>query len=138
MKRPFGVTGLALIALIAGIAEMLVSFADFSHPGLLGAGAAAVAGTATMPQSQVLALGLATLLFVLSCLLIVFAVGALRLRPWAWGLGVALTILTIVDTGLTAATAGHLTVGDGFSVVVAILVLVYLSSPRVKAAFGQK
>ncbi len=116
---------------------MLVSFAAFAHLGLFGAGAASAVGTLDIPQSDALALGLAAFLFVLACLYIVFAIGALRLRPWAWALGIGLTILTVLNTGVSVATAGRLTAGDAFTVIIAVLVLVYLYNGRIKKAFGR-
>lgn len=139
MKRPFGLTSLAVLAIVAGVAEMLVSFAAFAHLGLFGSGAASlVAGAVSLSGSQDLALGLSVVLFILACLYIVFAIGTFGMRAWAWGLGVALAILTVLNTGVSAAVAGRLTAGDGFTVIVAILVLVYLYSARVRAAFGRK
>jgi hypothetical protein len=137
MKRPFGVSSLALLAIIAGITEMLVSFARFASLGLLGSGAAAVVGAAPAGGSQELAIGLAVFLLVLSCLYIVFALGALQLAGWAWPLGVALTILTVLNAGVEAASDGRLTSGEAFTVIIAILVLVYLYNPRIRKSFGR-
>jgi hypothetical protein len=138
-KRHFGVTSLALVAIVAGVVELLVSFADLAQLGLFGSGAASiVAGTVNLSGSQGLKLGLAVVLLILACLYIIFAIGALGMRPWAWGLGVVLAILTVLDTGVSAAAAGNLSGGDVFTVIIAVLVLVYLFSARVRTAFGRK
>jgi hypothetical protein len=135
-RRPFGLTGLAVLAIVAGIIELLVSFSDYSKVGLFGSGAGAIF-SGNVSGSQAVSLGLATALLVLAVLYIVFALGALGMRPWAWGLGITLSILAVIDTGANAIFKG-LNLADVLTVVIAILVLVYLYSGHVRSAFGGK
>jgi hypothetical protein len=129
MKRSFGVTVLAIVAIIAGILGLLTAFNDLGGLGLLGGGA--------VHQMQTVQAGLDAFLLILAVLYIVFGIGALQLRPWAWGLGVALAILSVLDAGFKAVT-GSASSGDGFNVIVAVLILVYLFTPRVRQEFGRK
>ena len=129
VKRSFGVTVLAIVAIIAGILGLITSFNDFGGLGLLGGGA--------VHQMQTIEAGLDAFLLILSVLYIVFGIGALQLQPWAWGLGVALAILTVLDVGVKAITT-HVGSNDGFDVVIAVLILVYLYTPRVREEFGRK
>jgi hypothetical protein len=131
-RRPFGITGLAVLAIVAGIIELLVSFSDFANLGLFSSSAVLSDPTKT------LGLSLATALLVLAVLYIIFALGALGMRPWAWGLGITLSILAVIDTGANAVAKSHVTLPDILTVVIAILVLVYLYSGSVRSAFGRK
>jgi hypothetical protein len=130
VKRSFGVTVLAIVAILAGILGLLTAFSDFSGLNLFG-------GTA--PQVQTIVQGaLDGLVLVLSVLYIVFGIAALQLRGWAWGLGVALAILSVLDAGVKAAITHSFNSGDGFNVIIAVLILVYLYTPRVRQEFGRK
>jgi hypothetical protein len=129
VKRSFGVTVLAIVAILAGILGLIMSFNDLGGLGLFGGGAA--------HQMQAIEAGLDAFLLILSVLYIVFGIGALQLRPWAWGLGVALAILTVLDVGVKAVTT-HIGSGDGFDVIIAVLILVYLYTSRVREEFGRK
>ena len=65
----------------------------------------------------------------------VFAYGAWALRPWAWTLGVVLEIVVIV---LAVLQLGRLEpVRHIVTIVIAGVVLWYLLTPRVRAAFGR-
>jgi hypothetical protein len=139
LKRPFGVTALAILAIIAGVVELLVAFADFAQLGLFGSGAASItAGTVNLSGPQELRLILAVVVLVLACLEIIFAIGALSMRRWAWGLGVMIAILSILDAGASAVVSGRLTGGDAVTVIVAVLVLIYFYSAHIQTAFGRK
>lgn len=120
-ERPLGVTILAILAAIGGVLGLLGSLA------LLGFFSAA--------GGLVLILGLVTL--VLSVLYLVFAYGAWTLQPWAWTLGVGLTVASIIFTviGLTQGTQEL--VSALISLVISGVILYYLYQPDVKAAFGR-
>jgi len=66
---------------------------------------------------------------------VVFAYGAWRLRPWAWALG--------VRSRSHSSLAGVLQLGRSdfgrhiLTIALACVVLVYLATPRVRAAFGR-
>jgi hypothetical protein len=135
MKRPFGITIIAIVAIIAGILGLLASFVMFAGLGLLGSGAASAVGAVHL--SQGLGVGLALLELILSSLYIVFGIGAMQLNPWAWGLGVALSILSVLEAGVNIAARGSLDIGNTLTVIGAVLILVYLYVPRVRKAFGR-
>ena len=64
-----------------------------------------------------------------------FAYGAWALRPWAWTRGVVLEIVVIV---LALLQLGRLEpVRHIVTIVIAGVVLWYLLTPRVRAAFGR-
>jgi hypothetical protein len=119
MERPNGVTLLALLYGVIGffvvgegVAIVLISM------GL-------VAEVTTFPA----VLGVLTVLGGLC--LFTFAVGAWKLKSWAWGLGIAImNVAPILDL----AAAGLSAIG---SFVVAGLIVYYLFRPHVRAAFGR-
>lgn len=65
---------------------------------------------------------------------IAWGVGAYRLRPWAWTLGIVLTGVSFVSFGLSLITTGSAPLLD---LVAAAALFAYLNLPHVKAAFGR-
>lgn len=135
MKRPVGVTILAVLAILYGIFSLLLALLGLLGSALLASGVAAVAtkysaGTliyATISDA------------VLGILYLAFGIGAFSLKGWAWTLGVLALVLDVVRQivgvvihGFTAST----TVSFIITIVVAIVVLWYLFRANVRAAFG--
>lgn len=120
-QRPLGITILAILAAIAGVLGLL--------------GSLLILGVLMAAGGIFLILGLVTL--VLSILYLAFAYGAWTLKPWAWTLGVGLSVASIILTliGLTQGTQGL--VGALISLVISGVILYYLFQPDVKAAFGR-
>jgi hypothetical protein len=133
MKRPAGVTILALIAIIYGIFSLLLALLGLLGSALLASGAGHVkysAGTlayATITDA------------VLGILYLAFGIGAFALRRWAWTTGVAALVLDVVrqvvGVVIHGFSAGN-TVGFIITIVIAIVLLWYLFRPDVRAAFG--
>lgn len=119
--RPMGVTILAVLATIGGVVGLLGSL------GLMAL--ASLAGGIWM------ILGL--LFIVLSVAYLVFAYGAWNLRPWAWTLGVGLSAASIVLTLLQLTQGATTIVSALISVAISGVILYYLFTPEVKAAFGR-
>lgn len=119
--RPLGITILAILAAIAGVLGLL--------------GSLLILGLLMAAGGIFLILGLVSL--VLSILYLMFAYGAWTLKPWAWTLGVGLSVASIVLTliGLTQGTQEL--VGALISLVISGVILYYLFQPDIKAAFGR-
>jgi hypothetical protein len=113
--RPMGVTILAVLSAIGGVLSLL---------GGLG----------------LFALGLvifAVLLLAIGALDLAFAYGAWTLKPWAWILGIA-----VAGLGIALALVNYVTIApDISSLIISIaingVILYYLMTPPVKAAFGR-
>jgi hypothetical protein len=112
--RPTGVTILAVLAAIGGLLLLLGSLA------LL----------ATLPLFGIITL-------VLAVLYLGLAWGLWTLQPWAWMLGVGLSIISIVLTILQLLQGQQNIVGALISVAISGVILYYLYTPGVKAAFGR-
>jgi hypothetical protein len=134
MKRPVGITILAVIAIIYGIFSLLLALLGLLGSALLAAGVGNVkyaAGTlayATIADA------------VLGILYLAFGVGAFRLKGWAWTAGVVALVLDIVRQIVGFVIQGfgaNRIVGPIITIVIALLVLVYLFRPHVRAAFRQ-
>jgi uncharacterized membrane protein (DUF2068 family) len=124
-QRPFGVAVLAIAAAVLG------AFA------LIGAGAWWNASEALVWLPSVHAERfIAIVILVVGVAEVVFAYGAWRLRAWAWTLGVVLEVVALV---LAVLQLGRSDFGRHIlTIVLACVVLAYLATPRVRAAFGRK
>jgi hypothetical protein len=136
MKRPVGVTILAVIAIIYGIFNLLLALLGQLGSALL---ASHVAAAAIKYSAGTLAY--ATISdAVLGILYLAFGIGALRLRGWAWTTGVAALLLEVVKqiagVVIQGFKAGTIVI-DGIIIVIALLLLWYLFRPNVRGAFGK-
>jgi hypothetical protein len=135
MKRPVGVTILAVIAVIYGIFNLLLALLGLLGSALL---ASRVAGAAIKYSAGTLAY--ATISdAVLGIVFLAFGIGALRLKGWAWTTGIAALVLELVRQIVGVVIQG-LGVGtiirDSITIVIALVLLWYLFRPNVRAAFG--
>ena len=122
-RRPMGITILAIVALLGGVLNLLVG-SDLL--GIGGATAASSLGT------------IAGIVLVLTGIVnFAVAYGYWRLEPWAWLLGVVTWVAAIVSSVLQYMNDNTILVSMAISVIIAVLVLVYLFRPQVRAAFGR-
>ena len=90
MKRPTGVTILAVIAIIYGIFSLLLALLGLLGSALLAANFGNVAYSAGT-------LAYATISdAVLGILYLAFGIGAFRLKGWAWTVGIVALVLDVV------------------------------------------
>jgi hypothetical protein len=127
-QRPLGITILAVLAFISGALSILGGVAAL---GLGGFGIAA--GEAT-GGTLVIVLGLVSI--VVGIVSLAFGYGAWTLQPWAWTLGVILEGITIV-LALVNGFLGSSWTSQISSIVIAGIILYYLFTPGVRAAFGK-
>jgi hypothetical protein len=132
-SRPTGITIIAVLAAIGGALSILGGIA------LLGLGAwaagltgvAIVGGMGTFFGIALVALGVAE---------VVLSYGLWTLKPWGWTLGVALAAIALALIVVQAVVSGNIVnslVGSIISIVVWLIVLYYLFTPRIKSAFGR-
>ena len=127
--RPMGITILAVLSAIGGVLGLLGSLAIIGIGGLAAAstGSAAFFGLGAIWGLLILALAIASL---------VFAYGAWTLKPWAWSLGVALQVISLVLAALTVVSGGDIS-SQIIGVVISAIILYDLFQPNIKAAFGR-
>jgi len=112
-QRPTGITVLAVLAALGGALGVLGGLFILSSSPILGI--------------AVLALGLLNL---------AFAYGAWTLKPWAWTLGVALEVISLLGSVVSIAS-GASVVNQIINVSVALTILYYLFRRDIKGAFGR-
>ncbi len=124
-----GITVLAVLSAIGGVLGILGGVALIGLGGLAAAstGSAAFFGLGAIWGVLLLATAVASL---------AFAYGAWTLKPWAWPLGVALAIISLVLSALTVISGGDIS-GQIISVVIQAIILYYLFQPSIKALFGR-
>ena len=124
MKRPFGVTVIAIFALIGGLLGLCLPTL-----GMIGS---------TMFGGLLGSMGvIASIFFIVGPVLqLVFAFGAFGLRPWAWFLGLISTGITVLGVviNLFQGASFWSAVWGGL---LPIIIFFYLLSPNVRHAFGQ-
>ncbi len=134
MKRPVGVTILAVIAIIYGIFSLLLALLGLLGSALLASGVGHVqysAGTLAYATISDAVLGI---------LYLAFGIGALSLKGWAWTTGVVALALDVVREIVGVVIQGFSTsriVSATIYIVIALLLVWYLFRPNVRAAFGK-
>jgi hypothetical protein len=124
-NRPAGIAILAVVAAMLGVLALMAAGAWWN----------ASEGLAWLPRIHGGEKLIALVLLATGLSELVFAYGAWVLRPWAWTMGVVLEIVVIV---LALLQLGRLEpVRHIVTIVIACVVLWYLSTPRVSAAFGR-
>lgn len=126
--RPMGVTILAVLAAIGGVLGILGGLALVGLGGLAAAGSGPLAGMIAIFGIIALAQGVLSL---------AFAYGAWMLKPWGWTLGVVVEVIGIVLSVLFIIDGDSTITSQAISIVIAGVIIYYLFTPAVKAAFGR-
>jgi hypothetical protein len=124
-QRPTGIAILAVAAAVLGVLAILAAGAWWN----------ASEGLAWLPRIHGGERLIALVLLAAGIAELVLAYGAWSLRPWAWMFGVVLEAVVIV---LAVLQLGRLEfVRHVVTIVIAGVALWYLSTPRVRNAFGR-
>ncbi len=139
--RPTGVTVLAVLSLLGGLGSLAIG-------GLLLAAAAIVNTlnlTTSYPQLATYNLTTGTVaailgvfgavLLILGILYLVLGIGFLGGKGWAWGLGIALAVISIVFDISSVFLLNS--TGNVFGIIVSIIIIYYLTRTHVKVFFGK-
>ncbi|NJN89742.1 MAG: hypothetical protein HC878_04790 [Leptolyngbyaceae cyanobacterium SL_5_14] len=119
-QRPKGVTFLAWLAIIGGIGNFLYGI------------------YLLLPTDggSLVSEGFGQL--ILCVLNIIFGIGALALKPWAWGYGMGVQVLSIIGHLINLGTLPGFYTGESiFGIAFNILIAYYLLRPNVKRVFGK-
>ena len=134
-KRPTGVTVLAVLDILGGIAGIGV--------GALLIGVAALASSSLVNQYPSLGSisGISSILYalgglslILGILAIVLAIGFLGGKGWAWTLGIVVGVISII-VSIAETAIGFST--NIIGIIFQIIIIYYLMRPHVKAFFGK-
>ena len=121
-SRPVGLTILAVCAVVVGVLALIAA------AGWWGASN----GLAYLPRIHGFERFIALVLLVVGVLELVLAYGLFALEPWAWALGVTVEIVALV-LGVLQLGRGLL-FGHLLTILLALVTLWYLFTPRVRAA----
>ena len=123
MKRPFGITVIAIFALLSGLFGLCWPILAFTGSAFLGP----VFGTIGVIAGIFLIVG--------PILQLIFAFGAFQLRSWAWYLGListGITMIGVIINLIDGASFWSAIWGSVWSVII----FIYLLTPNVRQAFG--
>lgn len=122
MARPTGVTIIAALMIIGGVLGIILSIGVIGLLGTLGFGLAAILGIVTL---------------VSSVLSLVAGIGLWQLQPWGWTLAFAIAVVNIVVNVVSVLTGNATIAGVAVNTIINAVVIYYLNTPEVKAAFGR-
>ncbi len=141
-RRPVGVTILAILAIIAGILSLIGGILLVTGGAAIGVGAVATSAVSGGMVAFAVVEGIASL--ILGVLMLAFGIGALRADAWAWMLGMIVSILNIIS-GIASIVLETSRYGFAYAIeqniiglIIAIIILAYLNSARVRAYFGRQ
>lgn len=127
--RPVGVTIIAILAILGGLVQLISGLA------FLGITALAVPGMEAGAFAEGVGIAAGVVMFIMAVLSVVFGVGALMLKPWAWMLGIVLFGISLV-ANLVLMFTSAVSTSAVISALIAAIVLAYLYTARVREAFG--
>lgn len=131
--RPTGITILAVLAGITGVFALFGGFLIVFAGGALGAasGSASIGALGALVGLLTLALGAVEL---------ALAYGFWTLKPWAYQAGILIEAAAIVIAILQGLFGGAelISLSTIIGVAIPAVIIYYLTTPPVKAAFGQK
>jgi hypothetical protein len=119
--RPMGITILAVLSAIGGVLAILASLALIGLSGAVGVGGGMIIGLFVL---------------VVGVLELAFAYGAWTLKPWAWTVGVAVEVLSLVSSALTVATGGSIS-SQLISILISAAIIYYMFTTTVNADCGR-
>jgi len=131
-QRPAGVTVLAALQILGGIVFFGLGVIMLAVAGFLGI-ARFWANIPTFPAffGRLILGAIGGVMVVIGLACFVIAYGYLNGQGWAWTLGLAITVLSLV-LGLISLPNGVI------GVLVDVLIIYYLTRPRVKRFFGKE
>ncbi len=132
MKRPIGVWIIGILALVGAILMILGAITALGVSGLAMIGT--LDDVADGVGGQALAIGIVYL--VLGVLVLFFALSFLGLRPWAWTALMVIELLQIVGV-ILGFIFGGFHWNSLVSIIIPVIIVFYLTRPRVRQAFSR-
>jgi len=123
MKRPFGITVIAIFALLSGLFGLCWPTLAFTGSAFLGP----IFGTISFFAGIFLIIG--------PLLQLIFAYGAFNLRSWAWYLGLISTGITVIGVVINFIDGASFWSAIWGSIW-AVIIFIYLLTPNVRQVFS--
>jgi len=125
--RPMGITILAILAAIGGVLGILGGLAVTLLGGVVATATGGLGGLITIVGLVALVIGIAE---------VALAYGFWTIKPWAWMLGIGVSVASIVIALLYVVNGTSIT-NEIISVAVSGVIIYYLWQPSIKALFGK-
>jgi len=132
MERPTHLTIIAWLAFVQGFMVTLVALIWFGIASYFAPDSSGI----TSPLMVMMAEAKGAVLVVLALLYLVFAVGAWRMRNWAWWVGLLVSALSILYVVRAMLGGGSIIVGL-FVLIIPLVLIWYLLSPTGRHIFVQ-
>jgi hypothetical protein len=143
-KRPIGVTIIAILTIIGGIALLIGGLGFITFGGILSA--VSSEGSST-EAADIAALGMVPMILgigmvIIGIIYLIVSYGLLKGKGWAWTItiivmiiGIVIQIISAISTGLltsslTSAVATHI-----IGIIISGIIIFYLYRPHVRAYF---
>ena len=123
--RPFGVTLIAVLTIIGGIAFLASGITAATVAPFLSGTQTLLVGLSAGTGAAFLALGIAYF---------VMAYGLLKGKGWAWTITLVLSYIGIA-LGFVSIVTGH--IGSVFGIIINAVIVYYIYRPKVKSFFGK-
>jgi len=131
MERPTHLTIIAWLTFVQGFMVTLVALLWFGIASYFSPDSSGI----TSPLMVMMAEAKGGILAVLALMYLVFAVGAWRMRNWAWWVGLLASALSILYVVRAVLGGGSIIVGL-FVLIIPLVLIWYLLSPTGRQIFG--
>jgi hypothetical protein len=132
VKRPIGVWIIGILALVGAILMILGAITALGVSGLAMIGT--LDDVADGIGGQALVVGIVYL--VVGVLVLFFALSFLGLRPWAWTALMIIELLQIVGV-ILGFIFGGFHWNSLVSIIIPVIIVIYLTRPRIRQAFSR-
>jgi hypothetical protein len=139
MKRPLGVTVLAVLYILGGLGSGIITVLVYLRlDSIIAQARTNIGRTGPIPSDQVATVvyALFIVLALASALTFIIGAGLWTLEQWAWTLVVIMTSGGLVVNGVAVVLGAASPVGLIPNTLFSLVSLVYLLSPGVRGAFG--
>lgn len=143
-KRPIGVTILAVLAIIGGIALLIGGFFFIIFAGLLSGSSIDINSNSSIDIASLsfLPMILGIIMIIIGIIYFAVSYGLFKGKTWAWIITIIVTIISLIVQIVSAIIIGLLSgsieaalVSHVIGIIINGVILFYLSRPHVKAYF---
>jgi len=143
-KRPIGVTIIAILTIIGGIALLIGGLGFIALAGILSLASTEVSssGSVDIAALDILPMILGIFMVIIGIIYLIVSYGLLKGKGWAWIVTIIVTIIGLVIQIISAVTTGLLSssLASGLAthiigIIISGIIIFYLYRPHVKAYF---
>lgn len=136
MKRPIGITILAILQVVSGAVFLLAATTLLLGNQSDASRQALAMAHLTASRDTLISVGVFSL--IIGGLQLVVALGLWQLKPWAWVLAALASGASVVSSVLSVVNGERILQEQQIALAVSLIILVYLITPGVREAFFSK